>query len=370
MYLVVSNACQVQSLPCPSRHTRSPFVFRLCDWGWQRSRIWDLKLWQAWRINGDIKPYWNAISAIIEQVSFRYWATDFYGRNDMVIMEAGNTGQGSPQGNLTYEEPKNHFTAWALMKSPLVIGTDLNNATHEAISILGITTKGYLDKAPGDALPILRRLQEPTDWQQNPTLSSFAYQFMSTFRSKFKAIRVYQALVPRLIANHGELLRPMLRNPNLRTGSIFVDSKDSSKITGFIDWQCSEIVPAYKQIQQPIFHIASKSNGSKSQEAPKSSSQTVFELFASLGETERPDVIQQLAFRNSIEYTLLEQAEDMLNTDSTEFLALAEEYLKLHPKYVSSFDDLLMSHPRRRRYLKQKPRQEYIAEQLSLYKKG
>ncbi|KAH0159162.1 hypothetical protein KCU67_g7242, partial [Aureobasidium melanogenum] len=52
-----------------------------------------------------------------------------------------------------------------------------------------ITTKGYLDKAPGDALPILRRLQEPTDWQQNPTLSSFAYQFMSTFRSKFKAIR-------------------------------------------------------------------------------------------------------------------------------------------------------------------------------------
>jgi alpha-galactosidase len=55
----------------------------------------------------------------------------------MVIMEAGNTGQGSPQGNLTYEEPKNHFTAWALMKSPLVIGTDLNNATHEAISILG-----------------------------------------------------------------------------------------------------------------------------------------------------------------------------------------------------------------------------------------
>ncbi|KAH0183635.1 hypothetical protein KCV03_g9543, partial [Aureobasidium melanogenum] len=233
-----------------------------------------------------------------------------------------------------------------------------------------ITTKGYLDKAPGDALPILRRLQKPTDWQQNPTLSSFAYQFMSTFRSKFKAIRVYQALVPRLIANHGELLRPMLRNPNLRTDSIFVDSKDSSKITGFIDWQCSEIVPAYKQIQQPTFHIASKSNGSKRQEAPRSSSQTVFELFASLGDTERPDVIQQLAFRNSIEYTLLEQAEDMLNTDSTEFLALAEEYLKLHPKYVSSLDDLLMSHPRRRRYLKQKPRQEYIAEQLSLYKKG
>jgi len=114
-----------------------PFVFSLCEWGWQQPWIWGRKLSQAWRIDGDIKPYWSAISAIIDQVSFQYWATDFYGRNDMDIMEVGNSGQGSPPGNLTYEESKSHFTAWALMKSPLIIGTDLTNATNETISILG-----------------------------------------------------------------------------------------------------------------------------------------------------------------------------------------------------------------------------------------
>lgn len=31
-------------------------------------------------------------------------------------------------GNLTYDEAKTHFTAWALMKAPLLIGTDVSYA--------------------------------------------------------------------------------------------------------------------------------------------------------------------------------------------------------------------------------------------------
>ncbi|KAK5111631.1 hypothetical protein LTR85_011809 [Meristemomyces frigidus] len=120
-----------------SQYGESPFVFSLCEWGWQQPWVWGKKIAQAWRIDGDIKPYWSSIAAIIDQVSFQYWASDFYGRNDMDIMEVGNTGQGTPPGNLTYEETKSHFTAWALMKSPLIIGTDLSNATNQTISILG-----------------------------------------------------------------------------------------------------------------------------------------------------------------------------------------------------------------------------------------
>ncbi|CAJ2503974.1 Uu.00g113680.m01.CDS01 [Anthostomella pinea] len=115
----------------------SPFLFSLCEWGWNQPWVWGKKLSQSWRIDGDIKPYWSAIAAIIDQVSFQYWSSDFYGHNDMDILEVGNTGQGSPPGNLTYEESKSHFTAWALMKSPLIIGTDLSNATDETFEILG-----------------------------------------------------------------------------------------------------------------------------------------------------------------------------------------------------------------------------------------
>lgn len=44
-------------------------------------------------------------------------ATDFYGRNDMDMLQLGN-------GDLSIDEAKAHFTAWALMKSTLLIGTD------------------------------------------------------------------------------------------------------------------------------------------------------------------------------------------------------------------------------------------------------
>jgi alpha-galactosidase len=73
----------------------------------------------------------------------------------MDIMEVGNTGQGTPPGNLTFDEAKTQyvspsftpccprslsslcsFTAWALLKSPLIIGTDLTKATNQTIEIL------------------------------------------------------------------------------------------------------------------------------------------------------------------------------------------------------------------------------------------
>ncbi|KAF2498074.1 alpha-galactosidase [Lophium mytilinum] len=115
----------------------TPFWLGLCEWGWQQPWIWGKTVGQSWRINGDIKPWWDALAAIIDLTSFQYWASDFYGHNDLDMLEVGNTGQGNPIGNLTYEEAKSHFTAWALLKSPLIIGTDLTNATDQTIEILG-----------------------------------------------------------------------------------------------------------------------------------------------------------------------------------------------------------------------------------------
>jgi alpha-galactosidase len=78
----------------------------------------------------NIKPWWGSIAATIGQASFSYWATDFYGRDDLDIMEVGNADQGTLVGNPTYQEAKSHFTAWALLKPPLIIGTDLTNASN------------------------------------------------------------------------------------------------------------------------------------------------------------------------------------------------------------------------------------------------
>ncbi|KAK3621007.1 hypothetical protein LTR56_023050 [Elasticomyces elasticus] len=141
----------------------APFWYSLCEWGWQQPWIWGVTMAQSWRIDGDIKPYWPNIAAIIDQASFQYWGSDFYGHNDYDIMEVGNTGQGVPPGNLTYEEAKTHFTAWALFKSPLIIGTDLTNATDETIEILSIKDLIKINQDPHIGKSI-----SPFDWGVNP----------------------------------------------------------------------------------------------------------------------------------------------------------------------------------------------------------
>jgi len=106
-----------------------PLLFSLCQWGREQPWLWARTLGQTWRTTDDIDADWDHLASIINQNSFITWASDFYGHNDMDILEVGN-------GDLTYDESKSHFTAWSLMKSPLLIGTDLPSVTNETLEIL------------------------------------------------------------------------------------------------------------------------------------------------------------------------------------------------------------------------------------------
>lgn len=108
---------------------KTPFLYSLCNWGWSQVWIWGKTQGQSWRTTGDISPAWASLANIINFNSFLTQATDFYGRNDLDMLQLGN-------GNLTFDEAKSHFTAWALMKSPLLIGTDLTKITDETLEIL------------------------------------------------------------------------------------------------------------------------------------------------------------------------------------------------------------------------------------------
>jgi alpha-galactosidase len=118
------------------KYNEPPFVYSLCQWGWQEPHNWAPRISNAWRIDGDIKPYWKNIATILNLASVSYGATDHYQHGDMDMLEVGNSGRGAPVGDLTYYEQRTHFTAWALLKSHLLIGTDLRNASKETIEIL------------------------------------------------------------------------------------------------------------------------------------------------------------------------------------------------------------------------------------------
>ncbi|KAF7308174.1 Alpha-galactosidase [Mycena chlorophos] len=170
-YKRMSDAIAVQA----QSSGNAPLELALCEWGREQPWLWARRLGTSWRTTGDITPTWASVASIIDQYvfpcpsphhhshssdsprnSFISWASDFYGHGDMDMLEVGN-------GNLTYEEAKTHFTVWALLKSPLLIGTHLADASDETLSILKNTEIIAINQDPvvGTALT-------PFRWGLNP----------------------------------------------------------------------------------------------------------------------------------------------------------------------------------------------------------
>ncbi|KAF9051753.1 glycoside hydrolase superfamily [Panaeolus papilionaceus] len=142
------------------KSTGKNFVFSLCEWGWSQVWLWGAEMGHSWRTTGDIAPKWESLTAIINFNSFLTQATDFFGRNDLDMLQLGN-------GGLTFEEAKSHFTAWALMKSPLLIGTNLSAIQPD---ILGILKNKEILAINQD--PVVGKSISPFRWGINPDWTS------------------------------------------------------------------------------------------------------------------------------------------------------------------------------------------------------
>ncbi len=95
-----------------------PIVYSICEWGKNKPWKWGGSAGNVWRTTGDIIPYWASIIGIYE-INVRL---DRFARpgafNDPDMLEVGN-------GKLTFEENKSHFTLWAMMSAPLILGNDV-----------------------------------------------------------------------------------------------------------------------------------------------------------------------------------------------------------------------------------------------------
>ncbi|KAF8511506.1 glycoside hydrolase [Hysterangium stoloniferum] len=149
-----------------------PIIFSLCEWGWSQVWLWGKTMGQSWRITGDIAPNWDSLAAIIDTTSFISSHTDFFGHNDMdmkyIFSDYFCVDRGN--GGLTFEEAKSHFTAWALNKSPLLIGTNLSTITPDILSILKNQEIIAINQDPvvGTAITPFRWGINP-DWVSNQT---------------------------------------------------------------------------------------------------------------------------------------------------------------------------------------------------------
>ncbi|CAN6546488.1 unnamed protein product [Malus baccata var. baccata] len=107
-----------------------PILYSICEWGQEDPAKWAGQYGNAWRTTGDIKDTWESITSIADQNNI--WAT-YAGPgkwNDPDMLEVGN-------GGMSVQEYQSHFSIWAVMKAPLLIGCDIPSASKETLQILG-----------------------------------------------------------------------------------------------------------------------------------------------------------------------------------------------------------------------------------------
>ncbi|ETS64629.1 alpha-galactosidase alpha-n-acetylgalactosaminidase [Moesziomyces aphidis] len=132
------------------RETGRDILFSLCQWGDQFPWFWADQIAHSYRISGDITATFSdtgkdcacktayclntgyagcSVMTIIRkmrEISYFQHPGSFA---DMDMLEIGIA-------NMTLDEERTHFSFWAALKSPLIIGADLRTISNESLSVL------------------------------------------------------------------------------------------------------------------------------------------------------------------------------------------------------------------------------------------
>lgn len=114
-------------------------LFSACSWGADETHEW-IKTTAAgmWRSTGDIFDNWESVKNLVHQQEKLHPFNGVGCFNDMDMLIVGMYGKGnvglSGCNDIQY---KTHFSIWAFMGSPLMIGCDVRNMNEQTKAILG-----------------------------------------------------------------------------------------------------------------------------------------------------------------------------------------------------------------------------------------
>jgi alpha-galactosidase len=109
--------------------TGRQIFFSLCEWGQDDPGTWAPLVGNSWRTTGDIKDFWTSVLKNLLSNDREAPYAGPGGWNDPDMLEVGN-------GGLSEAQEMSHFSLWALIKAPLIVGCDLNNMSQATLNIL------------------------------------------------------------------------------------------------------------------------------------------------------------------------------------------------------------------------------------------
>ncbi|SDB84085.1 alpha-galactosidase [Pelagirhabdus alkalitolerans] len=118
-------------------------LFSACNWGEDNVYQWIRESGaHMYRSTGDIQDSWESIKNLALSQLDKACYTGSFCHNDMDMLVVGMYGDsndgfiGSTIGGCSDNEYKTHFSLWAMMGSPLMIGCDIRNANQVTKDIL------------------------------------------------------------------------------------------------------------------------------------------------------------------------------------------------------------------------------------------
>ena len=111
------------------KKTKRPMVYSICEWGENKPWQWAQDVGNSWRTTGDIKDNWPKMVSIFKKNLPLAAHAKPGAWNDPDMLEVGN-------GGMTPAEYRSHFSLWAIMAAPLLIGSDLRKVSAENFQTL------------------------------------------------------------------------------------------------------------------------------------------------------------------------------------------------------------------------------------------
>lgn len=113
-------------------------LFSACSWGVDETHEWIKETGASmWRSTGDIADTWESVKRLVECQEKLHPYNGVGCFNDMDMLIVGMYGKGNVGvTGCTDVQYKTHFSIWALLGSPLMIGCDIRSMTPQTKAIL------------------------------------------------------------------------------------------------------------------------------------------------------------------------------------------------------------------------------------------
>jgi len=126
----IAARTRYQAMASALKNVSRPIVYAICNWGQETPWIFGPQVGgNLWRTTGDISDNWARMLKILHaQVPLATFSHPG-AWNDPDMLEVGN-------GKMTATEYRTHFSMWALLNAPLLVGSDVRTMSATTASIL------------------------------------------------------------------------------------------------------------------------------------------------------------------------------------------------------------------------------------------